>query len=319
MRRKLPCIKQSARGFTALLLFLLFAAVSALAAADAHGTADEALFWSIEKNGEPRGYLLGTIHSEDPRVLDFSGECLDRLRSSRVFAMEMVPDVSTLERLSTYMNYPPGQRLEPVIGSDRYHALETALRAYPVPAESIERMRPWAALMTLSTPPPVTGFFMDLSLSLRASGNGLEVVGLETLEEQLSFLEEMPLPMQLALLDQAIEEAGRVAEVHGQMVDAYLENNLVTLKAMSDEQLEAVGQSASDYFNESGIDARNRRMAASLLSHLDHRTVFAAVGALHLPGEQGLINLLRRNGYSLIALEAPFAQAPVKRSATPSP
>jgi uncharacterized protein YbaP (TraB family) len=60
-------------------------------------------------------------------------------------------------------------------------------------------------------------------------------------------------------------------------------------------------------------------MAASLLNHLDHGTVFAAVGALHLPGEDGLINLLRRQGLSLTALDAPFAQGPVKHSAVPSP
>lgn len=315
----MPRIKQSVKGFTGLLLVLLFTAAAAASGADTQGAADEALFWSIEKNGQPRGYLLGTIHSEDPRVLEFSAGFLDRLRSNQVFAMEMVPDASTLERLSAYMSYPPGERLEPVIGSDRYRALEAALSAYPVPAESIGRMRPWAALMTLSTPPPITGFFMDLSLSLRASGNGLEVVGLETLEEQLSFLEEMPLPMQLALLDQAIAEAGHVAEVHEQMVTAYLENNLEALQALSDEQLQAVGRSASDYFIELGIHARNRRMAASLLSRLDHATVFAAVGALHLPGEEGLINILRQHGFLLSPLAAPFAQAPLKRPGSPSP
>ncbi|MGA9573328.1 MAG: TraB/GumN family protein, partial [Lysobacterales bacterium] len=231
---------------------------------------------------------------------------LEKLRANEVFAMEMVPDMSTLERLRVYMNYPPGQRLETVIGSERFRVLEAALTAYPVPAASIERMRPWAALMTLSTPPPVTGFFMDLSLSLRASGSGLELVGLETIEEQLSFLQNMPMPMQLALLDQAIAGVGHVAEVHARMVNAYLQNNLEDLQTLTDEQLQATGQSASDYFTKSGIHARNHRMLDSLLRQLDHKTVFVAVGALHLPGEEGLINLLRQHGFSLSPLDMPF-------------
>ncbi len=310
MRCKMPFIKNHATGFRGLILGLLLAMASSMVSADADQASDHALFWSLQKNGLQAGYLLGTIHSEDPRVLDFSEEFLDRLRSNQVFAMEMVPDALTLERLGKYMNYPPGQSLETVIGADRLHALESALSAYQVPVELVERMKPWAAMMTLSTPPPGTGFFMDLSLSLRASGNGLEVVGLETLEEQLSFLENMPIPMQLELLDQAIAEADQVSEVHDQMVDAYLSNNLATLQALSEEQLQEVGQSARDYFIGLGIHARNHRMADSLLHLLETKTVFAAVGALHLPGEEGLINILRQRGFVLSPLEMPFAVMP---------
>jgi uncharacterized protein YbaP (TraB family) len=267
---------------------------------------DSSLFWSIHKDGQTSGYLLGTIHSEDPRVLDFSEDFLGQLGANKVFAMEMVPDLFTLERLMGYMHYPPGQSLESVIGIERFKALEQALSSYQLPADFISRMKPWAAMMTLSTPPPKTGFFMDLSLSLRASGYGLKVVGLETLEQQLSFLENMPLEMQLSLLDQAIAEFGKVNDVHDQMVQTYLENNLVSLQALSDEQLEMVGKRASEYFIESGINERNHRMAETLLNQLKNQTVFTAVGALHLPGDEGLINILRQHGYVLRPLAMPL-------------
>ena len=160
--------------------------------------------------------------------------------------------------------------------------------------------------MTLSTPPPQTGFFMDLSLSLRASGSGLKVVGLETLEQQLSFLQDMPLAMQLNLLDQAIAESGRVMEAHDQMVAVYLENDLVQLESLSDEEFETVGLEAKTYFFEAGIVKRNHRMLDSLLPQLENHRVFVAVGALHLVGDEGLLNLLRRNGYELTPLEMPL-------------
>ena len=287
-----------------LVLLLFIAPMSVLAGQDQGG--DQALFWSIQKNGEPVGYLLGTIHSEDPRVLDFSEKFLHKLNENDMFAMELVPDLPTLARLTEYMHYPPGKTLESVIGPVRYKALVSALSTYKVPAEFISQMKPWAAMMTLSTPPPETGFFMDLSLSLRASGSGLKVVGLETLEQQLSFLQEMPMPMQLALLDQALADFEQVTEAHDQMVDAYLENNLVRLQVLSDEQLEGVGDEAGDYFVESGIHARNLRMLESLLPHLENNRVFVAVGALHLPNEQGLLNLLRQQGFELSPLDLPF-------------
>ena len=314
MRFKIPCKKIHVAGLTVVLLGLLFSATSIAVEAERGLDEDRALFWSIQKDGEPVGYLLGTIHSEDPRVLDFTEDFLLKLNSNNMFAMELVPDLPTLARLTEYMHYPKGKTLESVIGTDRFNALTSALSTYKVPADFVNQMKPWAAMMTLSTPPPETGFFMDLSLSLRASGSGLKVVGLETLEQQLSFLENMPLSMQLSLLDQAIEEFGQVSQTHDLMVDAYLENNLFELQALSDEQLKVVGAQVSDYFIKLGVHERNLRMLESLLSQLENNKVFVAVGALHLPGEEGLLNKLRSKGFELSPLAMPFAAQSVNSS-----
>jgi len=286
---------------TALVMTTVFVATP-LPAAD-----DSALFWSISRNGEPAGYLLGTIHSEDPRVLDFPEAFINQLGANQVFAMEMVPDLPTLKRLTEYMQYQDGTTLETLIGADRFARLKAALAGYQVPADWIARMKVWAAMLTLSVPPPETGFFMDFSLSLRAAGAGLKVVGLETLEQQLSFLEDMPMDLQLNLLDQALEDHGLVGEIHRQMVDSYLSGNLQSLKSQAEEQLDRLAPDAKRYFMEQGIDARNRRMLDTLLPHFESGRVFVAVGALHLPGETGLVSLLRKAGYDLAPLSIPFS------------
>lgn len=311
MRFKLPRKKSRFPLLVSLAVALLLSMASWKVLANQEQDSDRALFWSIHKSGQVVGYLLGTIHSEDPRVLDFSEDLLGRLRTNHVFAMELVPDLPTLARLNEYMHYPQGQTLESVIGEQRFKTLTAVLSAYGLPLDFINQMKPWAAMMTLSTPPPETGFFMDLSLSLRASGSGLKVVGLETLEQQLSFLEEMPMALQLSLLDQAVADFSQVNEVHDQMVDTYLENNLVLLTSLTEEQLQVVGDEASDYFMKTGINDRNLHMADSLLAQLEHNTVFAAVGALHLPGEKGLINLLREQGYEVNPMDIPFLHATV--------
>src|SRR5210317_689537 len=179
-----------------------------------HAQDGSALYWSVSKNGEPAGYLLGTIHSEDPRVLDFKEDFTADLNNNRFFAMEIVPDLPTLSALTQYMQYPEGETLEAKVGTDRYGVLKSLLARYKIPADWVTRMKVWAAMMTLSVPPPETGLFMDFSLSLRAAGAGLKVVGLETLEQQLSFLEDMPMEQQLALLDQAISEQEKSHEIH---------------------------------------------------------------------------------------------------------
>ena len=283
------------------LIFALFAA-SALQAQDS-----SSLYWSISRHGEPAGYLLGTIHSEDPRVLDFPERFMNQLGENQVFAMEMVPDLPTLTRLTEYMQYQDGTTLESLIGGDRFVRLRHALSSYRVPDDWIAKMKVWAAMMTLSVPPPDTGLFMDFSLSLRAAGAGLKVVGLETLEEQLSFLENMPIEQQLDLLDKALEEYEKVEVIHRQMVDSYLSGDLDALTAQAEEQLDELDPDTRRYFVEQGIEQRNHRMLESLLALLGENRVFVAVGALHLPGETGLVSLLRGEGFQLVPLELPLS------------
>lgn len=281
----------------AIMSFLLLATCWSSAVVAAEN--DRALLWSLSHGGEPAGFLLGTIHSEDPRVLDFKEEFLQQLASCEVFAMEMVPDLPTLTRLTDYMQYQDERTLESEIGSERYAKVLSTLSSYQVPADWVAKMKVWATVMTLSVPPPETGFFMDFSLSLRAAGSGLEVVGLETLEQQLSFLENMPEDQQLVLLDQALREYDRVQKVHDEMVLNYLTGDLQRLQSTAQVQLEELDWETRDYFISQGIDARNHRMMDSLLPLLEESRVFVAVGALHLPGKEGLIELLREQGYEL--------------------
>lgn len=291
------------------LRFLGLALLCSCGSVLAQSGADTALYWSLSRDGQPAGFLLGTIHSEDPRVLEFPEAFIGQLKANRSFAMEMVPDLPTLARLTEYMHYQDGTLLEERIGAERFARVRAALSDYRVPADWVARMKIWAAMMTLSVPPPRTGLFMDFSLSLRAAGSGLKVVGLETLDEQLSFLENMPEEQQLALLDQALDEYDRVKDVHDQMVESYLAGDLQSLSRQVEEQLAELAPEARRYFMAEGIAARNERMLVALLPLLEEGRVFAAVGALHLPGESGLIAGLRRQGYELLPLPLPFSAA----------
>lgn len=288
------------------LLRLLSLALCLSLTTAAPAAEDRAIFWEISLQDEPAGYLLGTIHSEDPRVVDFSGELISRLEENSFFAMEMVPNLPTLSRLTDYMHYQDGSTLVSRIGAERFALLQAALENYSLPAGWVIRMKVWAAMMTLSVPPPETGFFMDFSLSLRAAGAGLKVVGLETLEEQLSFLEDMPMEQQLELLDLALAEYSSVEQAHLQMVDSYLGGDLEILARQAEQLMDGLKPESKAYFLEQGIYARNRRMVANLLPYMQQGRVFIAVGALHLPGESGLVNLLRSHGYRLSPLGLPF-------------
>jgi uncharacterized protein YbaP (TraB family) len=289
-----------------LLILLVFGGPSAPAVEASAVDEQQGVFWRISEGGRDAGYLLGTIHSEDPRVLDFSEAFIADLNNCEVFAMEMVPDLPTLKQLTDYMHYPESDRLRSVLGEERFERAMQALTSYQVPADWKARMKVWAVMMTLSVPAPQTGFFMDLSLSLRAAGSGLKVIGLETLEQQLQFLEQMPLDYQITLLDHALDDYRQVDAIHEEMIEVYLQNNLAALDQLSEDQFKVLDPEISRYFMDLGIDARNRQMVSTALPQLAEKCTFIAVGALHLPGPQGLITLLRDAGYELTSLPLPF-------------
>mgnify|MGYP000600328689 CR=1 FL=1 len=130
---------QIAMRLSGLLLSLSLALPAVTSAAD--GVADTALYWAVLRDGEPAGYLLGTIHSEDPRVLDFSESLIVQLGSVDLFAMEMVPDLPTLTRLTEYMQYQDGTRLAEVVGAERYARLQEALAVIGLSTRSANNAR----------------------------------------------------------------------------------------------------------------------------------------------------------------------------------
>ncbi|KAA9132504.1 TraB/GumN family protein [Marinihelvus fidelis] len=266
----------------------------------------DALYWAVERDGETAGYLLGTVHSEDPRVLDYTESFLDTLGSCETFAMELVPDLPTMAELTRTMQLPEGQDLAAMLGQQRFEQVTAALAGYGVPEFAARRLKPWAVMMMLSMPPPRSGLFMDFSLSLRAAGAGLDVVGLETLEQQLAFMEELTVEAQIEMLDQAVAEVDRVAEIHTGLVDTYLEGSMASLLAESDEQMATLSAETQAYFQAEGIDRRNERMVNNAVPLLREGCTFIAVGALHLPGETGLVQGLGRAGFELKPLALPL-------------
>ncbi len=260
------------------------------------------MLWKIAGNGQV-SYLLGTVHSEDPRVLDFSETLIEALEGSEVFAMELVPDLPTLQRLTGLMHFQDEKTLRGAIGKSLYEKVALRLQSYGMQPHMVVKMKPWAAAMTLSLPPPRTGMFMDFMLSLRAAGNGSQVTALETLDEQVGFLEGMSFSDQLAVLKQAVDEVDSIQSAHDAMIDTYLTRDLNELRTLAEEQMAEVSSGLREHFQIEGLDKRNQRMVKRLVPLLNQGQVFVAVGALHLPGDQGLIALLQNAGYELTAVE----------------
>jgi len=263
---------------------------------------DKGLLWKITSAEGVAGYLFGTIHSEDARVLEFPQVLLDALKASPIFAMELVPNLPTIGQLMQAMRYQDGTLLEDKIGKELYLQVVTRLLDYGVPASEAQSLKVWAAAMTLSVPVPETGMFLDFSLSLRAAAGGATLTALETLDEQVGFLQGLDEENQIIMLQQVVAEFSEMQTLNREMVDLWLGRDLNALAEMSRLQLAEMEPQLAEWFQTQGIDKRNAVMLKRSLPLLHQGGIFIAVGALHLPGKAGLIEGIREAGFELEAI-----------------
>lgn len=262
------------------------------------------VLWEITSSEGHKSWLLGTMHTEDARVLDFSPALKQVMGQAEMLAVELVPDSEMMEELAGAMNYSGDKRLPDFLDETLYEQVVEILEThYGMGEPLVRRMRPWAVGMTLSVPPPETGMFMDLVLIIQAGARGMEVKGLETMEEQLSFLRDIPADDQIELIRRAVEEYHRMDEVFEELVAAYLSGDLGELERVAEEQMSEWSPSMRMHFEEQGMRVRNEKMVERALPLAEAGGVLIAVGALHLPGESGLIRGFRNAGFDVHPVE----------------
>jgi len=264
----------------------------------AHG-----LLWEIGRKDSPPSYLFGTMHSEDPGVISLAPAVERAFTESRQVILEVKMDADALVAGSAAMLMTDGRQLSGIIGKDLFEQTSAALQTRGIPEVVAEYMKPWAAATALSMPAPVTGQVLDMVLYQRAQQEGKPLHGLETIAEQLEVFEGLPLDDQVALLRDAVEQVAGIDAIQAELLAAYKRQDLAAMMAINEAAMATGDQRLAREFQRRLILDRNHRMAERMEPWLKQGGVFIAVGALHLPGEQGLLRLLEQRGYSLRAVK----------------
>lgn len=267
---------------------------------DAEVKHGKGLLWKLTRGGGEPSYLFGTIHLSSADVLDVPPPVEQALESAESFVMEALFDAQAVEEFSGLMYDPGGAPLEELIGAAFFARTRELLSRYGVPPQAAQAMRPWAAFITLSQPADDLGIPLDLVLMQRAQAAGLRLYGLETLKEQAEVFGGMSEADQVALLREAVCQYDLVQEEIETLRRLYLARNLAGLKAMSEQYAE--GDALTQKVMRQLITRRNERMARRVLPRLIEGNAFVAIGALHLPGEDGVLALLERQGYTVEAV-----------------
>lgn len=257
----------------------------------------DALLWKVARDGIQPSYLFGTIHVADVRLDRLPGVITRTLQDSSVFMMEALPDADEALLFSQMMYFGDDRTLADYIGDGLLERTRNILADYHLPRDSVAHMKPWAAFLVMNYPAG-EGLPLDLQLYHAAEQNGAELKGLETLSEQGEIFATMPEDMQVRLLLDTVCNYETVEEDFEVMESLYLQRDLQGLFDYSN-RFTVTSEVVYSNLLERLLYQRNARMVERMLPLLDQGDVFIAVGAMHLPGDEGILSLLAERGYSI--------------------
>ena len=284
---------------------------SASLSAEAQTTAEagrfaEGLLWRITPpGGGTPSHLFGTMHVTDPRVTELAAAMAPVVAAASTFAMEveMTPQVQTELAMGTL--HSDGPTIDELLDADTLAALEDAAAEVGVPGFMLTRLKPWAVSLLVSLPREEVERInagvvpLDQLLQAQAEANGAEIVSLETAGEQIAVLDGMDLDLQIEQLRVALEDRSELDDAYESLTRIYLNEDLAGFLLWLEEQTAGEHEELRDVFVEDLLNSRNDHMVERMQPLLAQGGVVIAVGAMHLPGERGILEQLAAQGYTL--------------------
>lgn len=273
----------------------------------------EAMLWRVTAPGGAVSHLYGTMHVTDPRITQLSPQAQAAFDASRVLVIETT-DILDPAAMMAAMAQDPGlmmftdaTTLSSLLDADEREMVESALQERGLSLAALDRMKPWmiAAMATLPvcemTRKAAGVEILDVALATRAGAAGMEIEGLETTAEQLGAMAALPLDFHMRALVETLALGEAIDDIIETMIAIHQRGEPglfwpffeATLPGGADDAIAIAG------FEQSVITDRNRVMASRMTTHIEAGGAFVAVGALHLPGEEGIVALLRAAGFEV--------------------
>ncbi|MEM0994381.1 MAG: TraB/GumN family protein [Bacteroidota bacterium] len=265
-----------------------------------------ALLWEITGDQlESPSYLFGTMHVKDKRASEFPDSLRIALQQTDAYAMEVHPDTMMDFTMQLLFIRDTANVLKDRLSAAAYERLNQAvIEKTGKPIDELENQDPSfiELLLTNFDEPDYTeknDQMLDLYFYKQAWAMGKPIYGLEEFKDYENVTKQF-----LGLFE---EETTSTAD-ESQTSDQQFEQMMAIYQA---GDLEALHQwveagSKGEDFDRAMLDDRNKKMVESIAKILEKQSCFFAVGAAHLLGEMGMINLLRAAGYRVRKVQATF-------------
>jgi uncharacterized protein YbaP (TraB family) len=259
----------------------------------------------LAKGNHNTVYLLGSVHVLKAADSDLPPEALRAYAGAKALVMEINPnDVSASKLLGSLLELetlPAGETLAGALGPDLYNEFAAHAKPLGLDPAFLSHFQPWfAAQMVKQLELAKLGFDpnagVDLQLAKRAQTDRKEIIGLETIEEQIGIFAHLSLEEQRHYVRYSLVDADDTANALDTIVSAWRRGDTTVL-----EQLLGKGFTEfPDLYGKMTTD-RNRKWLPTItrLFNDDH-DYLVVVGALHLVGKGGIVDLLQKEGYEVV-------------------
>lgn len=256
----------------------------------------QSLLWKVSgKNIKSPSFIYGTIHIQDKRVFEFDKTVLDALLSCDAFAMEILLDEVSPSEIKEAM-FMKKHTIKDFLTPQQYEILDSIVKVKTGVGMIIyNKMKPFflsSQIMQLSIKKDME-LPLDLYFLKIARENNKSCFGVEKFSHQVAAIDAIPLKDQVDMLYQGLTDTVRNNDSIklNEMLNAYLNFDLQAVFEMTQDT------SLPENFNKAFLIDRNKVMVKNFINIAKKHSLFCAVGAAHLPGEKGILELLREKGY----------------------
>jgi uncharacterized protein YbaP (TraB family) len=280
----------------------VFGCAHAVAAEPSSAPFSRGLLFRVDAPGRAPSWVFGTLHSNDPRVVDVAPVVSKALAGARRLAAEMLLTPAAAPAFFEAAQFEDRRRLADYLDAATLARVKQVLGP-ALPEDGVfDRLKPWAVLMLLAQAEGGrSGPTLDEVLVDEAQRRRIAVIGLELPDEQVAALDTIPLQSQVALVRWTLDRQHRLAADHENTIAAWLDRDLGQLAALA-RAPGRVDPAVAPHFRALTthvVENRSVLMAHRLFLPLREGRVFVAVGALHLYGPCGLLALIRAQGYRI--------------------
>jgi uncharacterized protein YbaP (TraB family) len=271
--------------------FIFFSIFSSFAQAP-----KSSLLWEIGGNGLAHpSYIFGTFHIMCKGDFTVSGVLENKIKDSQQFYGEIDLDQPNLQADMMAKMMMHDKTLQSLLGDDYQQTSEKFQAITGTPMLMLNSFKPFLCLSLLAvnstqckeTVQPETEFIKV------AKQNHLSIHGLETMNDELNAIDKEPIDSQINELKKIVSNFDSVKTMMSQLVVVYKQRNTDSLYAF----MKSTG--ASEDFETELLDKRNKKWIPVIQGAIMEKPTFFAVGAAHLGGPDGVLSLLRKQGYRL--------------------
>lgn len=286
------------RPFLVLLLALCITTAPSLAQAPVEQP--KALLWEITGKGlKQPSYLFGTIHAICPENFMLTETVKSKLGMSERLSLEVDMDAPNfLIELQQAAVLPKGSTLRGFFSEEDYNLLSDHFKqTLQIDLNQLDRIKPFMLhSMLLSQLTECQAISYEQSLMELAQKQGKEVIGLETVSEQLSAIDKMPAGVQTIMLTKMVSNMEEARKAYRAMVQLYLQQDLAGLDELARQEYD---EKEYQEYEQAFLISRNKRWIPVMEREARIQPTFFAVGAGHLTGKDSLLELLRKRGFTV--------------------